>query len=112
MSSSPYAAVRKFARYSLDVRAKLSVGRQEYTVRTLDVSEGGLGVVSPVEISDEDEELFAVEFVFPTMQDVFRAKLQPQGRSGFRYGFRFVELDESNMALLQKYQRRWGIRAK
>jgi PilZ domain len=110
MSSSPYAAVRKFARYSLDVRARLSVGDQEYTVRTLDVSEGGLGVVSPVEIPEDG--LFVVEFVFPTMQDGFRAKLQAQGRSGFRYGFRFVELDENNMVLLRKYQRRWGIRAK
>jgi hypothetical protein len=111
MSSSPYTAVRKFARYSLDVRAKLCTGGQEYTVRTLDVSDGGLGVVSPVEITD-DQELFSVEFVFPTMQDVFLAKLEARGRSGFRYGFSFVELDENNMALLRKYQRRWGIRAK
>lgn len=110
MSTYPYAAVRKFTRYSLDVRAKLSVGVQEYTVRTLEVSEGGLGVVCPVEIPNEG--LYVVEFVFPTMQDVFTAKLQSQGRSGFRYGFQYVELDDVNMALLQKYQRRWGIRSK
>jgi hypothetical protein len=109
MSLSSYAAERKHARYTLDARAKLSMGEQEITVRMLDVSEGGLGVVSPVEIPNDG--LFAVEFVFPTMQDVFRAQVRTQSRNGFRYGFKFVEVNESNMALLRKYQRRWGIRA-
>jgi hypothetical protein len=109
MSLSPYTAERRFARYSLDVRAKLSVGEREITVRTLDVSEGGLGLVSPVEIAEGS--LFSVELVFPTMQEVFHAAVQAQSQSGFRYGFQFVEVDESNKALLRRYQRRWGIRA-
>ena len=110
MSSSPYSAVRRFARFSLDVRAKLIAGDETIVVRMLDVSEGGLGVVSPVEIAEGS--LFAVEFVFPTMQDAFRAEVRTQSKNGFRYGFEFVGLDEKNMALLQRYQRRWGIRAK
>lgn len=109
MSVSPYAAERKYSRYSLDVRAKLSAGEREITVRTLDVSEGGLGLVSPVEIVEGT--LFSVELVFPTMQGIFRAGVQAQSQSGFRYGFQFVEIDEINMALLRRYQRRWGIRA-
>lgn len=110
MAFSPYTAERKYARYSLDARAKLSADGREITVRMLDVSEGGLGVVSPVEIPEGS--LFVIEFVFPTMQDVFRAQVEMQSRSGFRYGFKFVAVDEPNLALLQKYQRRWGIRAK
>jgi hypothetical protein len=109
MSFSPYAAERKYARYTLDARAKLSAGEHEITVRMLDVSEGGLGLVSPVEIPEGSS--FVVEFVFPTMQDTFRAGVQALSKNGFRYGFKFVEVDESNMVLLRKYQRRWGIRA-
>lgn len=107
--AAQYSAVRKFTRYSIDVRAKLGVGDQEFTVRTLDVSEGGIGIVSPSEIPAEAP--ITIEFVFPTMQDVFHVELEAQSRSGFRYGFKFVGLDENNMALLRKYERRWGIRA-
>lgn len=107
MSSSRYAVERKHTRYSLDARAKLSRGEQEITVRMLDVSEGGLGVVSPVEI--EEDGLFTVEFVFPTMQEVFHAQVQAQSKNGFRYGFKFIKMDEGNLALLRRYQRRWGV---
>ncbi len=109
MSVPRYAVQRKFPRYSLDVRAKLCAGEQEITVRTVDVSEGGLGLFSPVEIVDGSS--FFIEFVFPTMQDVFRAEIVVASKTGFRYGFRFVQVDEKNMALLRRYQRRWGIRA-
>lgn len=109
MSSSPYAAIRKYARYSLDVRAKLRSGERDITVRMLDVSEGGIGLLSPIEIPEATS--FIVEFIFPTMQDVFRAEVEGKSRSGFRYGFSFIELSEANKALLLKYYRRWGIRA-
>jgi hypothetical protein len=92
------------------VRAKLSAGDETITVRMLDVSEGGLGVMSPVEITEGN--LYRVEFVFPTMQDVFRTEVRAQSKSGFRYGFEFVGLDEQSRALLLKYQRRWGVWAK
>jgi len=104
-----YSAVRKSTRYSIDVRAKLGVGDREFTVRTLDISEGGMGVLSPSELPAGEP--ITIEFVFPTMQDVFHAELEAQSRSGFRFGFKFVGLDEKNMALLRKYERRWGIRA-
>jgi c-di-GMP-binding flagellar brake protein YcgR len=104
-----YTAVRKFTRYSIDVRAKLGVGNREFTVRTLDVSEGGIGILSPSELPAGEP--ITIEFVFPTMQDVFHAGLQGQSKNGFRFGFQFVGLDEKNMALLRKYERRWGIRA-
>jgi hypothetical protein len=108
MAAPRYAVERKHSRYSLDARAKLCAGTTEITVRTVDVSVGGVGVLSPVEIADGSS--FVIEFVFPTMQDVFRAEVVTQSKCGFRYGFRFVQVDEKNMALLHKYERRWGIR--
>jgi hypothetical protein len=92
----------------LDARAKLSAGETEITVRTVDVSEGGIGVLSPVELAGGSA--FSIELVFPTMQDLFHAEVVTQSRCGFRYGFRFTEIDEKNKALLHKYERRWGIR--
>jgi hypothetical protein len=92
------------------VRAKLGDGEREITVRTLDISEGGVGLLSPIEIVDATA--FTIEFVFPTMQDIFRAELRAQNRNGFRYGFSFADLNEGQMALLRRYQRRWGIQAK
>jgi hypothetical protein len=94
----------------LDVRAKVIVEDQEFTVRTVDVSEGGVGVVSPIEIPGGER--IEVELVFPTMQESFRAEVRAQSRNGFRYGFRFVGLDGEKLSLVRKFQRRWGIRAK
>lgn len=107
--ASRYTAERKFARYALDVRAKLTAGEQEITARTLDISEGGVGLISPVELPEGSS--FVVEFELPTVQGVFRAAVQGKSRNGFRYGFRFVEVDERSMDLLRKFQRRWGILA-
>ncbi len=109
MSSSRYAIERKHPRYSLDVRAKLSAGEREITARTLDISDGGVGLISPVEIPEGSS--FVVEFEFPTVHGVFRTEVQVRNKVGFRHGFSFVSVDESSMALLRKYQRRWGILA-
>jgi hypothetical protein len=109
MTLPSYKAVRKHTRYSLDVRAKLSNGEREITVRTLDICEGGLGLISPEEIAEGS--VFTVKLVFPAVQGEFCAKVRAQTRMGFRHGFMFVGVDETNMALLVKYQRRWGIRA-
>jgi len=105
-----YSVQRKFVRYALDVRAKLSAGEKEITVRTLDISEGGVGLVSPVEIPEGS--LFTVECMLPTVIGSFRAEVEEKSRNGFRYGFSFVSVDESSMALLRRYQRRWGVFAK
>jgi c-di-GMP-binding flagellar brake protein YcgR len=110
MTVSRYAVERKFVRYSLDVRAKVRKGEEEIKVRTLDISEGGVGLVSPVEIVEGG--LYVLEFEFPTGLGAFRAEVRQRSRVGFRYGFSFVEVDESGMASLRKYQRRWGVLAK
>lgn len=110
MTLTHYKAERKFVRYSLDVRAKLSNGKEEIKVRTLDISEGGVGLVSPAEISEGGSYLLELEF--PTSLETFRAEVRGQSRVGFRYGFSFVSVDESSMVLLKKYQRRSGILAK
>ena len=106
-----YKMERKFPRYSLDVRATLITSKGEVRVRTLDVSEGGIGLLSPVEIPEGGT--FVVELDFPSgKQETFRAEARARSRVGFRYGFSFVNVDGSNMALLRKYVRRWGILAK
>ncbi len=106
-----YAVERKFSRYSVDARAKLSVDGQEITVRTLDISEGGVGVVSPVEIPAGKS--YVIEFVLPAVQGLFRTELYARNRNGFRYGFQFVDHWTKVMhGLLRKYERRWGILAK
>jgi len=115
MWPSRYTLERKSARYSLDVRAKLKRDEHEIKVRTLDVSDGGVGLVSPVEIPEGSS--FVVEFEFPMVSGIFRSEIHVseihvQNRAGFRYGFRFVAVDESSRALLRKYQRCWSTLAK
>lgn len=110
MTTARYKAERKFVRYSLDVRAKLKIGDQEIRVRTLDISEGGVGVICPEEVPVAKSSV--LEFEFPTGHGVFRCAVCAQSRVGFRYGFSFVDVDESSMALLRKYQRQWGVFAK
>lgn len=109
MAGPHYGAQRKFARYWLDTRAKLESDGNEIRVRTVDVSEGGVGVISPVEIAMTGS--YAIEFSLPEMNEVFRAVVAPQSRQGFRYGFRFAVVDESYMARLRKYESRWGVLA-
>jgi len=110
MSSPRYSVQRKFVRYALDVRARLSACEQEITVRTLDISEGGVGLISPVEIAEGS--FFTIECTLPTVRGIFCAEVEEKSKSGFRYGFSFVSVDESSLALLRKYQRRWGVFAK
>lgn len=110
MTLSQYAVERKHARYSLDARAKLSTGGREITVRTVDISEGGVGLVSPIELPEGSS--YVVEFEFPGMPGVFRAEVRARSKVGFRHGFIFVCLDEGNMALLRKFERRRGILTK
>jgi c-di-GMP-binding flagellar brake protein YcgR len=110
MSVSHYKAVRKFVRYSLDVRAKLITSEGEIRVRTLDISEGGIGLVSPTAIPDGST--FVIELEFPTSLEVFRAEVCARSIVGFRLGFSFVSVGEESMALLKRYQRRTGILAK
>ena len=110
MSPSRYSTERKHARYSLDVRAKLSAGTKEISVRTLDISEGGVGLICPGEIPEGSS--FVVEFEFPSVPGSFRCEVHARNKVGFRHGFSFVGMDENSMALLRKYQRRWGILAK
>jgi len=62
--------------------------------------------MSPVEIVPGS--VYSIEFVFPTMQDVFRAEIVALYKVGFRYGFRFAKMDEKYMVLLRKFERRWG----
>jgi PilZ domain len=85
MWPSRYSLERKFARYSLDVRAKLKSGERQITVRTLDISEGGVVLVSPAEILEGSS--FAVAFEFPTVPGIFRAEVHARSKAGFRYGF-------------------------
>jgi c-di-GMP-binding flagellar brake protein YcgR len=88
--SSRYSVERKYVRYSLDVRAKLSAGEREITVRTLDISEGGVGLISPIEIPEGRS--FIVEFEMPAVAGIFRAEVHARSRVGFRFGFSFVGL--------------------
>jgi c-di-GMP-binding flagellar brake protein YcgR len=110
MTFSRYKVERKFARYALDVRATLITSEAEMRVRMLDISQGGVGLMSPAEIPEESS--FMLEFEFPTIAGMFRAEARAQNRVGFRYGFNFINVDENSMALLRRYQRRWGVLAK
>jgi hypothetical protein len=109
MAEPHYARQRKFVRYWLDARAKLVSDGNEIKVRTLDISEGGVGVISPIEIPMDKS--YTIEFRFPVMDEVFRAVIAPQSRKGFRYGFRFVVVEDSHMTMLQKFKGRWGVLA-
>jgi hypothetical protein len=109
METNEWVRHRKKARYTLDVRARLCADGKELTVRTLDIGEGGIGVISPVEIPPGST--FQVKLEFPTPSGNFEAEARMKSRNGFRYGFGFVALDEVNLTLLRSYQRRWGIRA-
>jgi c-di-GMP-binding flagellar brake protein YcgR len=105
-----YKMERKFPRYSLDVRATLITSEGEIRVRTLDISEGGVGLVSPISIPDGST--VVIELEFPTSLEVFRAEMCVRSRVGFRLGFSFASVDESSMELLRRYKRRTGILAK
>jgi hypothetical protein len=100
---------RQHTRYALDVRARLFAEGNEITVRTLEISEGGVGLVSPVELAEGG--VFLLKMELPGVQGVFEGDVQQRSRNGFRYGFQFVALCESNRVLLRKFARRWGIHA-
>jgi c-di-GMP-binding flagellar brake protein YcgR len=110
-----FKAVRKHPRYALDVRVKLFAEGEEISARTLDISEGGLGLVSPVVIAEGKH--YIVKLELPGISsglwaEVFEAEIRQQSRSGFRHGFEFVSLSEESRGLLRRYLRRCGVPAK
>lgn len=109
MTAPQHVQQRKFARYWLDARAKLVGDGVAIRVRTVDISEGGVGVISPVEIASGSS--YAIELSLPVTNEVFRAVVAPRSRRGFRYNFRFAAVDEQYMTLLRRYQGRWGTLA-
>ena len=62
------------------MRAKLIVDEQEITVRTLDISEGGVGVISPVEIAEGKS--YVIEFVLPTVKGCFAPSFKREAEMG------------------------------
>jgi c-di-GMP-binding flagellar brake protein YcgR len=106
MAGPQYLIERRHVRYLIDSRAKLINGQGVVVARTIDISEGGMAILSPTELGEDGH--FSVEFVFPSIPESFRAQLSLRNRSGFRYGFQFKELDEKNLAMLRKYLRRSG----
>lgn len=108
--TAPYKRVREHLRYAIDVRAKLSGDGQVITARTLDISDGGVGLISPVALPLGS--VFVISFELPAVAGEFRAQVQLQSRSGFRCGFKFVLVDEASSVALRRFVRRTQVPAK
>jgi c-di-GMP-binding flagellar brake protein YcgR len=97
-----WKGIRRFQRFRIDVRVKLSagIGAERVTVfgRGTDVSEGGMAMYLPAEIAAGTP--VEMELTFPYTAQAIKIGGKVRNADGFRYGVEFSELDSAARELV------------
>lgn len=95
MSRESRADRRRFVRSELDIRVRFQPERvqQHCHCRSVDISEGGIGLVAPYEF--EVGQKGQLEFSLPDAAAPIQVQAVVRSRAGFRYGLEFLNLGDS-----------------
>ena len=104
MVDEQYSVKRRWKRYKVDLRIKVSLVRDgEPTFlfgQGSDVSEGGLAAYIPAEF--EVGEVVDAELKLPYSKDPVRIKAAVRNRNGFRYGLETVHIEPQDQEALSR----------
>src|SRR6476660_9087092 len=103
-----YSAIRRWARYSVNLRLRLRIatpsGHEYMLGQARDVSQGGMAVYVPVELDVGD--IAAMELFFPNSQEPITLSAVVKNRIGFKYGVEFVSPSpDQQQAILQNLKK-------
>jgi hypothetical protein len=98
---------RMFLRYELDARATVFVsgdaGTQKLSVRTLDIAEGGMALMCPVELPTNSS--LQVEVKLPGTGELLKIRGLVRNRNGFRFGIEFLRVRDDQQKMIRHYCR-------
>lgn len=98
---------RKFKRIPTDRPIKIVHNDQQYNLKMLNLSEGGVGVLSPIKFENNEE--LIIYLTLPFMNQLTEMKIKATLmysspiREKFRLGFRFENLTRHQKMVLQKF---------
>ena len=100
---------RRFIRAQAELRVKIIYRRKEVLQmangRAHDLSEGGVAVYVPLELSMG--ETLELEFVLPRARVPFRIPATVRNRMGFRYGVEFMVISKVQREEITKFVEQW-----
>jgi c-di-GMP-binding flagellar brake protein YcgR len=98
---------RMFLRYELDARATVIIsdddGVKKLSVRTLDIAEGGMALVCPVDLPTNSS--LQIEVKLPGTGDLLKIRGLVRNRSGFRFGIEFLRIRDDQQKMIRSYCR-------
>ncbi|HVP64662.1 MAG TPA: PilZ domain-containing protein [candidate division Zixibacteria bacterium] len=98
---------RRFLRYEIDVRATVTIsdddGLKKLSVRTIDIAEGGMALVCPVDLPTNSS--LQIEVKLPETGDVLKIRGLVRNRSGFRFGIEFLRIRDDQQRIIRQYCR-------
>jgi len=96
---------RKWKRFKVDIRVRIrrweDPDESSSVVRTYEMSEGGMSVYAS-ETLDVGTYILA-EWSVPSEQQPLRVRAVVKNRRGFRCGLQFVDLPETDRAVISRY---------
>lgn len=106
-TNGAWAVQRRWVRVPLNVRVRLRYERgrkqQQCHCRSLDISEGGMGLISPYEI--ERNQVVDLEFSLPETSVPFNLRAVVRSQVGFRLGCEFILPTDSLKTEIARYGR-------
>jgi len=98
---------RMYLRYELDVRATVILSEdgntQKISVRTLDIAEGGMALVCPLDLPTNSS--LQIELKFPGTGELLKIRGLVSNRTGFRFGIEFLRIRDEQQKMIRNYCR-------
>ena len=104
-TNGPWTIQRRWVRVPIDVRVRLQYEREGVQqlchCRSFDISEGGIGLMSPYEL--ELDKVVDLEFSLPETMAPLKLRAVIRSKVGFRVGCEFVLPTEKQKADIARY---------
>jgi hypothetical protein len=98
LQGSPYANLRRWPRYKLDVPIRLIAPKGDKISiiqgRGHELNEGGMAVFGGIELAVDEE--ITIEFTPPYTGQPIRVRARVRDRDGYKYGVEFILATESD----------------
>jgi c-di-GMP-binding flagellar brake protein YcgR len=106
-TNGPWPIQRRWVRVPINVRVRLRYERegtqQQCHCRSLDISEGGMGLISPYEV--ELDQVVDLEFTLPETTAPLTLRATIRSQAGFRLGCEFILPTDRQKTEIARYGR-------
>jgi hypothetical protein len=101
----PVQEMRRFPRYPIDMRVKISFKKdgilQRANVRTIEIATHGIAIISPLPLPQDSQ--VELEITLPETRTPIRVTAMIRNKCGTRYGVEFLSTTDSQKYDITKY---------